>query len=252
MNASQFIQQHGIEKARKVVEGAPKWAMSINFNNGMYYSRMEHKKGDTFLYDIKRLVESLDLIGKYHSIDHAKNHHNNMREALNQYQYENKDIDDLSNELKQAIADYESIYSNDMGDDAYIENHISPLCVSNLTKNESQPVLIVESDNQIIERLKAENKMLHEAAATHLRNQNHFKGLYDTLVDQLYPYALDLEDPAIFLESEKSIFSKEYSDGYNRAREIAHYNLLEMMESDVEYIKAQCGMLVDEVQRESK
>ena len=113
MNATDFIKQHGVEKARKVVEGAPEWAMSINFNNGMYYSRMEHKKGDTFLYDIKRLVESVDLIGKYHSIDHAKNHYNNMREALNQYQYENKDIEALSNELEKAIVDYESIYGGE-------------------------------------------------------------------------------------------------------------------------------------------
>jgi len=65
MNAINFIKQHGIEKARKVVEGAPKWAMSINFNNGMYYSRMEHKKGDTFLYDIKRIVESVELVQSY-------------------------------------------------------------------------------------------------------------------------------------------------------------------------------------------
>ena len=124
------------------------------------------------------------------------------------------------------------VQPNDMGDDAHIENHISPLC-----KTESQPVLIVERDNQIIERLKAENKMLHEAAAKHLRNQNHFKGLYDALVEQLYPYAINLEDPV------DTSSSKEYSDGYNRARECVHYNLLEMMESDVEYIRAQCGML---------
>ena len=121
-----------------------------------------------------------------------------------------------------------------MGDDAHIENHISPLC-----KTESQPVLIVEMDNQIIERLKAENKMLHEAAATHLKNQMHFKKLYDALVEQLYPYAIDLEDP---VDGDVNI-PKEYMDGYNRAREIAHYNLLEMMESDVEYICAQCDML---------
>ncbi|HQZ59924.1 MAG TPA: hypothetical protein PLQ39_09615 [Acinetobacter sp.] len=129
-----------------------------------------------------------------------------------------------------------------------IENHISPLC-----KTESQPVLIVERDNQIIERLKvenvvlqakvdelkAENKMLHKAAATHLRNQNHFMDLYHRLVEQLYPYAIDLEDP---VDGDVNT-PKEYMDGYNRARECAHYNLLEMMESDVEYIKAQCGML---------
>ena len=140
----------------------------------------------------------------------------------------------------------------DLGDDAHIENNISPLC-----KTESQPVLIIERDNQIIERLKAENvvlqakvdelqaenKILNQAASTHLKNQMHFKKLYDALVEQLYPYALDLEDPSIFLESEKSRFPKEYRDGYDRARECAHYNLLEMMESNEEYIRAQCGML---------
>ena len=130
-----------------------------------------------------------------------------------------------------------------------IENHISPLC-----KTESQPVLIVERDNQIIERLKvenvvlqakvdelkAENKMLHKAAATHLRNQNQFMDLYNRLVEQLYPYALDLGEP---VDGDVNITPPEFTNGYNLARECAHYNLLEMMESDVEYIRAQCGML---------
>ena len=124
---------------------------------------------------------------------------------------------------------------NDMVDDAHIENHISPLC-----KTESQPALILERDNQIIERLKAENKMLHEAASTHLKNQMHFKKLYDALVEQLYPYAIDLEEP---VDGDVNITSQEFINGYNRARECAHYNLLEMMESDEEYIRAQCGML---------
>ena len=77
MNAINFIKQNGIDKARKVIDGAPKWAMSINFNNGMYYSRMEHKKGDTFLYDIKRLVESVDHIGDVNDMgddSHIENH----------------------------------------------------------------------------------------------------------------------------------------------------------------------------------
>ena len=94
--------------------------------------------------------------------------------------------------------------------------------------------------NSTVERLKAENKMLHEAAATHLKNQMHFKKLYDALVEQLYPYAIDLEDP---VDGDVNITSQEFINGYNRARECAHYNLLEMMESDVEYIRAQCGML---------
>ena len=120
-------------------------------------------------------------------------------------------------------------------------------------RTESQPVSILESDNQLIERLKAENvvlqakvdelqaenKILNQAAATHLRNQHHFKGLYDALVEQLYPYAIDLEDPV-----DGGVNTpKEYVDGYNRARECAHYNLLEMLKSNEEYIRAQCGML---------
>ena len=138
---------------------------------------------------------------------------------------------------------------NDMGDDTHIENHISPLC-----KTESQPVLIVERDNQIIERLKvenvvlqakvdelqAENKILNQAASTHLKNQMHFKKLYDALVEQLYPYAIDLEEP---VDGDMNITPQEFINGYNRARECAHYNLLEMVKSNEEYIRAQCGML---------
>ena len=124
---------------------------------------------------------------------------------------------------------------NDMGDDAHIENHISPLIERLKVEN-----VVLQAK---VDELQAENKILHKAAATHLRNQHRFKGLYDDLVEQLYPYALDLGEPTIFLESEKSRFQKEYRDGYDRARECVHYNLLEMMESDEEYIKAQCGML---------
>ena len=148
------------------------------------------------------------------------------------------------------------INTNDMGDDSHIENHISPLC-----KTESQPVLILERDNQIIERLKVENvvlqakvdelqvenKILNQAASTHLKNQMHFKKLYDALVEQLYPYALDLNEPA---DGDVNITSQEFINGYNRARECASVNLLEMMESDIEYIRAQCGMLGG-VQRET-
>lgn len=100
MNVIKFIQQHGIDKARKVIDGAPEWAMSINFNNGMYYSRMEHKKGDTFLYDIKRLVGSVELV----------NHMGGIAEIKRKF----RDNGSLhGNRLKQAIADYESIYGGE-------------------------------------------------------------------------------------------------------------------------------------------
>ena len=117
MNAIKFIQDNGVDKAREVVEGAPEWAI-FWITQGEYHISMlsfPNMVGHhSFLIsDLKRLVESVELIGKYHSIDHAKNHYNNMREALNQYQYENKDIEDLSNKLKQAIAVYKSIYGGE-------------------------------------------------------------------------------------------------------------------------------------------
>ena len=153
-----------------------------------------------------------------------------------------------------------------MGDDAHIENHIPPLCLSDSRKNESQSPWSIKQDalsrmescyieqkkhvellqtevaslSSTAERLKAENKMLHEAASTHLKNQMHFKKLYDALVEQLYPYAIDLEEP---VTAHQNLQPQQFVDGYNRARECAHYNLLEMMKSDEEYIRAQCGML---------
>ena len=97
-STTDFIKQHGVEKARKVIDGAPEWAMSINFNNGMYYSRMEHKKGDTFLYDIKRLVESIYLVKEHYTLERAKKYADSPYTAP-----------EIKERLKQAIADYESI-----------------------------------------------------------------------------------------------------------------------------------------------
>lgn len=102
MNAIQFIKEHGVEKARKVINGAPEWAMSINFNNGMYYSRMEHKKGDTFLYDIKRLVESVYLVKEHHTLDRAIEYANSQYTAP-----------EIKVCLLDAIADYRSIYGGE-------------------------------------------------------------------------------------------------------------------------------------------
>lgn len=112
MNAIQFVKEKGVDKARKVIDGAPEWAMSINFNNGMYYSRMEHKKGDTFLYDIKRLVESVDLIHANGGLNGTKNTITLFQSSLDLGLYhgvEGVNAEDEIPRLKQAIADYESI-----------------------------------------------------------------------------------------------------------------------------------------------
>ena len=84
-----------------------------------------------------------------------------------------------------------------------------------------------------IDELEYENSILHQAAATHLRNQHHYYDLYHNLISQLYPYAVDLAD-------QENSSNSEFEAGYNRSRECASVNLLEMMESDIEYIKAYC------------
>ncbi len=104
MNATDFIKQHGVDKAREVVEGAPEWAMSINFNNGMYYSRMEHKKGDTFLSELKRLVESVDLVNSLGGVQEATNKAFDMTMLV---------VGFNPDKIEQAIADYESIYGGE-------------------------------------------------------------------------------------------------------------------------------------------
>ena len=132
-----------------------------------------------------------------------------------------------------------------MGDDAHIDKkkQCEPLQTEVARLNatiERQKAEMVVMQVQINE-LTAENAGLHQAATTHFRNQNHYMDLYHKLVCELYPYALDLGEPA----DVNSDIDKEYMDGYNRARECAHHNLMQMMKSDEEYICMQCDMLFD-------
>ena len=130
-----------------------------------------------------------------------------------------------------------------MGDDAHIDKkkqcELLQTEVARLNATiERQKAEMVVMQVQINE-LTAENAGLHQAATTHFRNQNHYMDLYHKLVCELYPYALSLDEPV-----DSSVNApKEFINGYDRARECAHYNLLEMMKSNEEYIKSQCGML---------
>jgi len=118
MNAIQFIQQHGVEKARKVIDGAPDLAEYYSTIDGEYYRIELHAVN---LRHLKRLVASLDLVKSYGGIINAKH---DVKYLDLDWDYDTQRV----TRLKQAIADYESVYSNDMGDDTHIENHVSPLC----------------------------------------------------------------------------------------------------------------------------
>ena len=114
MNAIKFIKDHGVEKARKVVEGAPEWASQFD---GYLYSEKQFHEQCFLLSDLKRLVESVDLVKRYGGIAEVK--------TLHQDEFWNERVFER---LKQAIADYEAIYSNDCEILDHPEDYTSPNC----------------------------------------------------------------------------------------------------------------------------
>ncbi|MFI8146060.1 hypothetical protein [Acinetobacter sp. ABJ_C5_2] len=104
MKPEQFIREYGVEKARHVLSGLPNYYTHMTDDARMFIS--EHntdldenirKKLPSFmrLDDLKRLVESLDLVKKLGGLEGAKAY------VPDGYK---------SDRLKQAIRDHESIY----------------------------------------------------------------------------------------------------------------------------------------------
>ncbi|EHU2651550.1 hypothetical protein AZG96_RS15595 [Acinetobacter baumannii] len=133
MNATQFIKDHGLEKAREVVEGAPEgssYLQAIGSGKLIHYLGVKDEDVQLFFIDhwrptcfdpsdldddvfislehLKRLVESLDLIKVYGGIEQC-------RKDLKWVESSKLPETDLVKELKQAIRDHESIYGG--GDD---------------------------------------------------------------------------------------------------------------------------------------
>lgn len=46
-----------IEQMREIVAGAPKWAVSVNLHNGMYYDLREVSRGDLWLMDLRTALD---------------------------------------------------------------------------------------------------------------------------------------------------------------------------------------------------
>ena len=107
MNATDFMKEHGVEKAREVVEGAPQNAVyywQIPRCKYGVYSSHEQKQGRAIaLEELKRLVESLDLVKSYGGIINAKH---DVKYLDLDWDYDTPRV----TRLKQAIADYELIY----------------------------------------------------------------------------------------------------------------------------------------------
>ena len=85
MNAIKFIKEHGVEKARKVVEGAPEWATGINLNSLKYFGGDCFCRGDLLISNLKRLVESVGIINKFDSVQEAKDAISNSPDGATDY-----------------------------------------------------------------------------------------------------------------------------------------------------------------------
>lgn len=159
MDAKDFIREYGIEKATKVVDGAPSNAESfqdgyyfrtkpqfefhngfhpvwnITDNDGAYFK----KRGfdPVGINDLKMVLESLRIVDQFGGIEKAK--------------FKSRTKDGMGY-LKECIADVEAIYTNpqftytvltgaqvgsvlqftpqidDMGDDSNLDHHVSPFC----------------------------------------------------------------------------------------------------------------------------
>jgi hypothetical protein len=79
-------------------------------NEDDHPSMYEHEIKAVSLTHLNRLVESVDLINRMGDLIQAKL----TKVIAEEIGYKND-----ADALRQAIADYESIYSNDMGDDAH-------------------------------------------------------------------------------------------------------------------------------------
>lgn len=99
MNATDFMKEHGIERAREVVEGAPELAEYYSTIDGVYY-RIEINAVN--LKQLKRLVESVYLVKEHHTLDRAIEYANSQYTAP-----------EIKERLEQAIADYKDIFGGE-------------------------------------------------------------------------------------------------------------------------------------------
>ncbi|WP_151800716.1 hypothetical protein [Acinetobacter junii] len=138
MNAIKFIQQHGVDKAREVVEGATEWAFGYDYIDDDYFNgadiqdgySIDQCEGCVCVDDLKRLVKGVDLINSVggltiakkitfqkrlrnekatHFIQHPENQKLIQLFVRNQSKPEAAIKFDL---FEQAIADYEAIYES--------------------------------------------------------------------------------------------------------------------------------------------
>ena len=110
MNAYQFIQQHGVDKAREAITDHPRYANFVWIYNERITYGVSGFNGATNLSELKHLVESVDSVKSYGGIINAKHELILLQKHLNNtFGYVTIITSEKIENLEQAIADYESI-----------------------------------------------------------------------------------------------------------------------------------------------
>ncbi|MFV5478378.1 hypothetical protein VXQ00_04735 [Acinetobacter baumannii] len=110
MKPEQFIREYGVEKARHVLSGLPNYYTHMTDDAHMFISEHNKDLDENIrkqlpslmrLDDLKRLVESIDLVESWGGIEDLK---------LYDLSHSKDKPESAGYKLLHAIADYESIY----------------------------------------------------------------------------------------------------------------------------------------------
>ena len=72
MRANEFVKEFGLVKSRDVVKNAPKDDCSYSIEIGIYLDRYAFSKYEVYIDDLKRLVESHNLVVRFGGLYMAK------------------------------------------------------------------------------------------------------------------------------------------------------------------------------------
>ncbi|KAF1022694.1 MAG: hypothetical protein GAK29_03138 [Acinetobacter bereziniae] len=107
MDAIKFVKEFGWEKTKIIIEANPEWSVK---SNGYIYGTKFMNSG-TYISELKRLIESWELIQSYNGLDEAKEYRKRwfrLSAAFNHSKVNTYIIDQLDR-LQEAIADVESV-----------------------------------------------------------------------------------------------------------------------------------------------
>lgn len=140
MNVHKFVAEKGIDKAKRVLEGAPDWAV-FWISRDQYHGNIISFPNMTGHYSIKlselkQVVESVEIVDRLFGLDQAKHTMVIAKEIGYTSDYE---------QIKQAIADYKLVESYKSSNGQAINHYF----VSSFKENETLGYLSIKQNSQV-------------------------------------------------------------------------------------------------------